>query len=84
LPLDAEVPPRTRPLDEDSTLGEWLENPTGSQLLLQHKTTASDPLLENLYLDELFRAMPLKRLSAIPGPVILPKDYREILAEVRS
>ncbi|MGY1840585.1 MULTISPECIES: glycoside hydrolase family 3 C-terminal domain-containing protein [unclassified Modestobacter] len=77
--VTVETPPLGLPLDDDSTLDEWLAHPAGGPLLAPLVAGAGG-MLADPELRKMIGSMPMRKLAAFPGsPVTL-----EVLAGLRA
>ncbi|HEY0932901.1 MAG TPA: glycoside hydrolase family 3 C-terminal domain-containing protein, partial [Trebonia sp.] len=73
------------PLTADSTVGEWLADPRGAQLLAQALAGVSDSgpmagFFTDPTLSMFLRAIPLGRLSSFPGSPLSGEDIGKLVA----
>ena len=85
--IDVDAPPVAAPLDDSSSLQEWLADPVGGPLLLASIGTSESGTPNGVLGDEeLLRVIgnfPLRRLCAFPGMVVDNKTLDGLLEQLR-
>lgn len=80
-----EAPSVAAPLNEDSSLQEWLADPTGAAVLIE--AHGEDGKLTGMFADEhlitVIGNFPFERLMSFPGSPIPRNELPDLLAEVR-
>ncbi len=84
LSIVVDAPDLRRPLDEHSTLAEWLDDPEGAAITRSVAGQALDDFLARDEGVEMFLAIPLDRLSRMPGELITPDQHTRMLADLAS
>ncbi|GAB3250531.1 glycoside hydrolase family 3 C-terminal domain-containing protein [Kineosporia babensis] len=84
--ITLEVPSVVPDLDADSTLGDWLEHPTGAAVLHEHMANQDAPTTAAMFADEHMRtmvaSMPLRALLSFGSSVDSKAVVADLLAQV--
>jgi beta-glucosidase len=84
--VEAPITPAVVPLDNDSTIADWLAHPVGAQILAGMMALAGD-LAGGLMSPETLQmvgSMPLKRIGAFPGVGLTPEILDGLLAQANA